>query len=139
ELAAAGLDVPLTAPTGPGRGRSALDRFRRNPRAIVGATIVVALCLMALLAPILAPYPPEVQSLALRYRPPSPEHWMGTDSFGRDVLSRAMWAARVSLAVGVLAVAVSISISVVVGSLAGYYGGRLDNLLMRFTDMMLAF
>ncbi|HEY7062231.1 MAG TPA: ABC transporter permease [Chloroflexota bacterium] len=139
ELAAAGLDVAPSAPTGPGRGRSALDRFRRNPRAIVGATIVVALCLMALLAPLLAPYPPEVQSLALRYRPPSPEHWMGTDSFGRDVLSRAIWAARVSLAVGVLAVAVSISISVVVGSLAGYYGGRLDNLLMRFTDMMLAF
>ena len=139
ELVAVGLDGPLTPPARALRSRSALDRFRRNPRAIVGASIVVALCAIALFAPRLAPYPPEVQSLALRYRPPSPEHLMGTDSFGRDILSRAIWASRVSLAVGVLAVAVSISISVVVGSIAGYYGGRLDNALMRFTDMMLAF
>jgi peptide/nickel transport system permease protein len=130
------------APAAPGRaarGRSAWDRFRRNPRAIVGASIVAVLCAIAVLAPLLAPYPPEVQSLALRNQAPSPAHWMGTDSFGRDVLSRAIWASRVSLAVGLLAVAVSITVSVVVGTIAGYYGGRLDNMLMRFTDMMLAF
>ena len=139
DLVEAGLGGPFTAPGRAGRSVSALDRFRRNPRAIVGASIVVALCAIALLAPLLAPYPPEAQSLALRYRPPSPEHLMGTDSFGRDILSRAIWASRVSLAVGVLAVAVSISISVTMGSIAGYYGGRLDNALMRFTDTMLAF
>jgi peptide/nickel transport system permease protein len=139
DLVEAGLAAPLTAAGRAGRSRGALDRFRRNPRAIVGASIVAALCAIALFAPLLAPYPPEVQSLALRYRPPSPEHWMGTDSFGRDILSRAIWASRVSLAVGVLAVVVSISISVVMGSIAGFYGGRLDNVLMRFTDLMLAF
>lgn len=139
ELTGDGLDGLLTTPGPAARSRSALARFRRNPRAIVGASIVAALCAIALLAPVLAPYPPEIQSLALRYRPPSPEHLMGTDNFGRDILSRAMWASRVSLAVGILAVTVSITISVVVGSLAGYYGGRLDNVMMRFTDMMLAF
>lgn len=139
ELTGDGLDGLLTTSGPTARSRSALDRFRRNPRAIVGASIVAALCAIALLAPVLAPYPPEIQSLALRYRPPSPEHLMGTDNFGRDILSRAIWASRVSLAVGILAVTVSITISVVVGSLAGYYGGRLDNVMMRFTDMMLAF
>ena len=116
-----------------------LARLRRNPRALVGGSIVVALCAIAVLAPLLAPYPPEVQNLTLRYRPPSLEHLMGTDGFGRDILSRAIWAARISLSVGVLAVLVSITVSVLIGSIAGYYGGRLDNVLMRFTDMMLAF
>src|SRR4249919_3645624 len=102
--AAVGRDAALPLPGRPARGRSVLDRLRRNPRAVVGAGIVAALCAIALLAPLLAPYPPEVQSLALRNRPPSPEHWMGTDTFGRDILSRAMWASRVSLAVGILAV-----------------------------------
>ena len=138
-LAEEGLGGALAAPGPSGRSRGAWDRFRRNPRAIIGASIVAALCGIAIFAPLLAPYPPEVQSLALRNQPPSLAHLMGTDGFGRDILSRAIWASRVSLAVGILAVAVSITISVVLGSIAGFYGGRLDNVLMRFTDMMLAF
>jgi peptide/nickel transport system permease protein len=114
-------------------------RFRRNHRAVAGAVVVVVLCVIALLAPLLAPYPPEAQVLAQRYRPPGPEHLMGTDAFGRDILSRTIWASRISLAIGVVSVLISIAISTLVGAVAGYYGGRIGNLLMRFTDMMLAF
>jgi peptide/nickel transport system permease protein len=135
--AAPAAPADLTAP--PIRSRGVLQRLRSNPRAMVGAAIVVLLCAIALFAPLLAPYPPEAQALTQRYQPPSWAHPMGTDGFGRDILSRAIWASRISLSVGVLAVLVSITISVVVGSVAGYYGGRVDNALMRFTDMMLAF
>jgi peptide/nickel transport system permease protein len=139
DLAGQGPPQPYGAPRRATRSRGVLARLRRNPRALVGGSIVVALCAIAVLAPLLAPYPPEVQNLAARYRPPSLEHLMGTDGFGRDILSRAIWAARISLAVGVLAVLVSSTISVLIGAIAGYYGGRLDNGLMRFTDMMLSF
>ncbi len=118
---------------------SAFQRFRRNQRAVVGAGIVGLFCAIAVVAPLIAPYPPEAQALALRYRPPSAEHLMGTDGFGRDILSRALWASRISLSIGVVSVLVSIAISIGVGAIAGFYGGRLDNMLMRFTDMMLAF
>jgi peptide/nickel transport system permease protein len=101
--------------------------------------VIALLCVIALAAPLVAPYPPEAQSLAQRYRPPSAEHVMGTDGFGRDIFSRAVWAARISLTIGVISVLISIGISVLVGSLAGFHGGRVDNILMRFTDMMLAF
>ncbi len=121
------------------RRDSVWTRFRRNERAVIGAGILVFFCAMALLAPVVAPYPPEAQSLMQRYRPPSPEHLMGTDGFGRDILSRAIWASRVSLAIGVVSVLISIVISILVGATAGFYGGRIDNALMRFVDMMLAF
>jgi peptide/nickel transport system permease protein len=135
-------EQPLALPTGrtrPSRSRGAFARFRRNQRAVVGMGIVGLFCALAILAPLLAPYPPEAQTLAERYRPPSPAHLMGSDGFGRDVLSRALWASRISLAIGVVSVLISIVISILIGSLAGFYGGRLDNLLMRFTDVMLAF
>jgi peptide/nickel transport system permease protein len=124
---------------GGSRTVSVWRRFRRNHRAVAGAVVVVVLCVIALLAPLLAPYPPEAQVLAQRYRPPGPEHLMGTDAFGRDILSRTIWASRISLAIGVVSVLISIAISTLVGAVAGYYGGRIGNLLMRFTDMMLAF
>lgn len=121
------------------RRDSAWTRFRRNQRAVLGAAILVCLGALALLAPLVVPYAPEAQSLMQRYQPPSPDHWMGTDGFGRDILSRAIWASRVSLAIGVVSVLISIIISILVGATAGFYGGRLDNALMRFVDMMLAF
>src|SRR5690606_26180279 len=81
----------------------------------------------------------EAQQLSQRLRPPSAAHLMGTDQLGRDVLSRALWAGQISLAVGVISVLISVVISVAVGAAAGYYGGRVDHLLMRLTDVMLAF
>src|SRR4051812_24367820 len=139
DLAGEGPSLPRHAAGRAVRSRGTLERLRRNPRALIGTSIMLALCAIAVLAPLLAPYPPEVQNLVLRYRPPSPEHLMGTDGFGRDILSRAIWAARISLAVGMLAVLVSTTISVLIGTSAGYFGGRLDNGLMRFTDLMLSF
>lgn len=116
----------------------ALGQLSRNRRAMIGAVVIVVLCLLALGAPVVAPYPPEAQQLSQRLRAPSVEHLMGTDQLGRDVLSRAMWAGRISLAIGVVSVLISVVISVAVGAVAGYYGGRLDDLLMRLTDVMLA-
>src|SRR5688572_25652598 len=77
-------------------------RFLRNRRAVVGAAVIALLCAVALAAPLVAPYPPEAQTLAQRYRPPSGEHVMGTDGFGRDIFSRAVWASRISLSIGVV-------------------------------------
>ena len=116
----------------------ALRRWRRGT-LIVGGLILLVVSALALGAPVLAPYPPEQQSIVIRYRPPTPEHWMGTDGFGRDVLSRAVWASRVSLSIGVVSVLLSMVISTFVGGLAGFYGGTLDNGLMRLTDLMLVF
>lgn len=122
-----------------GRSATPLDRFLRNRRAIVGGVIVGALCLMALTAPLIAPYAPDAQDMANRFQPPSGEHLLGTDNFGRDILSRCIWAAQVSLSIGVVSVLLSIILAIIIGATAGYYGGRIDDLLMRFTDMMLAF
>lgn len=129
--------APLVLPAS--RRASLWTRFRRNQRALIGAAILLFFCALALLAPVIAPYPPEAQSLMQRYQGPSSAHWMGTDGFGRDILSRAIWASRVSLAIGVVSVLISIAISILVGATAGFYGGRLDNVLMRFVDMLLAF
>lgn len=134
-----GAVARVEGPAAAARRTGVLARFARNRRALVGGAIVLALCLLALLGPLVAPYPPEAQSLSQRLRPPSPEHWLGTDTLGRDVLSRALWASRITLAIGVVSALVSVLLSVLVGGLAGYYGGRVDNWLMRFTDLMLAF
>jgi peptide/nickel transport system permease protein len=114
-------------------------RFLRNRRAVVGATVLVLFCTLALLAPLVAPYPAEHQRLLERLKPPGPGHIMGTDGLGRDVLSRAIYACRVSLPIGIAAMLVSMSVGVAVGMIAGYAGGTIDNILMRFTDLLLAF
>jgi peptide/nickel transport system permease protein len=105
----------------------------------VGATVLVLFCALALLAPLIAPYPAEHQRLVERLKAPGPGHIMGTDGLGRDVLSRAIYACRVSLPIGIAAMLVSMSVGVAVGMLAGYAGGNIDNILMRFTDLLLAF
>jgi peptide/nickel transport system permease protein len=124
--------VPRSAP---GLGR----RLLRNRRAVVGGVIVLAFCMLAIGAPVLAPYAPEAQTLALRNRPPSLEHLMGTDALGRDILSRAIWAARVSLSIGIVSVLLSAVLSTTIGAIAGYAGGWIDGVLMRLTDAFLAF
>jgi peptide/nickel transport system permease protein len=113
-------------------------RFRRNPRAVAGLLILLVFGALALLAPVVAPYAPEAQDLTLRFRPPSLDHVMGTDGFGRDILSRALWACRITLAIAVISVLISVVLSVAVGALAGYHGGLIDNGLMRVTEAMLA-
>ena len=114
-------------------------RFARNRRALIGGVVLVCFCLLALLAPVIAPHPAEYQRLVERLQEPDRTHLMGTDGLGRDVFSRALYACRVSLPIGIAAMAVSMSVGIGIGLLAGYFGGRIDNILMRFTDVLLAF
>ena len=112
-------------------------RFRRHPGAIVGALVLGLLTLAVLLAP-LSPYDPEISDLAARFQPPSWQHPMGTDALGRDLLTRVLYGGRISLTVGLLVVAISLAIGVPIGALAGFYGGRVDSILMRLTDIFLS-
>jgi peptide/nickel transport system permease protein len=121
--------------------RIALRRFSANSLAVAAVYVILALYVVAALAPILAPYEPAAieNVLDTRYLPPSAEHLFGTDEFGRDLFSRAVYGARVSLSVGLLAVVVAVTVGTVYGAVAGFFGGWLDNLLMRIVDVIIAF
>jgi peptide/nickel transport system permease protein len=114
-------------------------RLTRNRLALSGLTLVVGMFAVAILAPWLAPYDPNSIDLKQVLMPPSPAHLLGTDTLGRDVLSRIIFGARVSLLVGFVAVGISSLVGMLVGALAGYYGGRIDQILMRLVDLMLCF
>ena len=113
-------------------------RFRRHHLAAVSLVVVVIIVGAALLAPLIAPYDPDA-IVGTFSGAPSAEHWLGTDQIGRDVLSRLLYATRISLLVGVLATLISTVIGVVLGLLAGYFGGVIDMIIMRFTDMVMSF
>ena len=111
----------------------------RNPSAVIGALIILLVALMAILAPWLAPYDPVSINLADRLSPPSPQHWFGADELGRDILSRVMHGARVSLIIGLVVIAIAGGLGTLLGATAGYLGGRADNLIMRVMDVILSF
>jgi peptide/nickel transport system permease protein len=113
-------------------------QFRHHRAALAGLAVVVVLSVACGLAPVLAPYSPDAPNVELIREPPSVSHPMGTDQLGRDQFSRLMHGGRFSLQVGVLATVIAIVVGTAMGALSGYYGGRLDPLLMRFTDFMLA-
>src|SRR5262245_56503645 len=140
-MAERALDVAGVMPSVSGAGARAGEwrRFAANRRAVVGAVVLVSLALSALLAPVLAPYDPHEQRRGVVADPPSAAHPMGTDNFGRDVLSRALWGGRVSQLVGLLAMAVSVVVGIVVGGLAGFYGRSVDTALMRLTETVVTF
>lgn len=119
--------------------RRALYRAIRSPQFIIGAALVTLFVLMAVLGPVLSPYSPTAQKMSLRLKPPSAAHVLGTDDFGRDVLSRILYGAMPSLQVSVLSVAGSLVIGVIIGLVAGYRGGWTDTLLMSLMDVLLAF
>ncbi len=114
-------------------------RFSRNILSVIAATIVLCLIIVALLADIIAPYDPTSIDVYNVLSPPSKAHLLGTDDLGRDLLSRIIWGSRVSLMVGFVAVGIALMIGVIIGSMAGFYGGKIDAVLMRFVDIMLAF
>jgi peptide/nickel transport system permease protein len=114
-------------------------QFRRNHLALGGGAVVLLLTLAAVLAPLLAPYDPAAYDVKKILLPPSPAHWFGTDQIGRDVLSRMLYGARISMAVGFVSVGIAVLLGTLIGSLAAFYGGRVDELLMRFVDLMLNF
>jgi peptide/nickel transport system permease protein len=115
------------------------SRLQRNRMAVAGLVLVLGLFAVALLAPWLAPYDPNFIDLKQVLMPPGPAHLLGTDTLGRDVLSRIIFGARISLLVGFVAVGIATLIGVLVGALAGYYGGAMDAILMRLVDLMLCF
>jgi peptide/nickel transport system permease protein len=106
---------------------------------MAGLVLITILALIALLAPVLAPADPLKQVLSTRLKPPSAAHWLGTDQLGRDVLSRMIYGARISLMIGIVVVGLAASIGTLVGLVAGYTGGWLDEGLMRLTDVFFAF
>jgi peptide/nickel transport system permease protein len=120
------------------RQRSWFPRRWRNPVGMIGAAIILLTVLTALFAPILAPYSPSDQS-SPRLTAPSREHLMGTDELGRDTFSRVVFGSRVSLQVGMVAVAVALLIGMAGGIAAGFYGGTIDSIIMRFVDLLFAF
>jgi peptide/nickel transport system permease protein len=115
------------------------QRFMKNKMALAGSTIGVAFFAVSLLAPWIAPYDPGAIDLKLVLMPPSAAHLLGTDQLGRDVLSRMIWGAKISLKVGFAATGLAIFIGTILGAIAGYYGRWVDAVIMRFVDIMLCF
>lgn len=136
----AGATIPLAlrgAPTD--RLATAAYFIRRNPRMLVGGAIVLGWLLAALFAPYVAPYDPIKVNVLDSLQPPNPQHWLGTDDLGRDVLSRVIWGARISLSVGLISVSIGLLVGTSLGLGAGYLGGKFDLFVMRGIDALLAF
>ncbi|MFH1644959.1 MAG: ABC transporter permease [Candidatus Omnitrophota bacterium] len=116
-----------------------IKNFLNNRLAVFGGVVVLLLAVVALFAPFLSPYDPTDVNIQQALREPSFNHLFGTDHLGRDVLSRIIFGARVSLSIGFSSVGIAVFIGLLIGSIAGYYGGRIDSFLMRFVDIMLCF
>ena len=114
-------------------------QFRSNGLAMIGLITAVVMILLSLAAPLIAPYNPSAQDLAGRLAPPSPEHWLGTDELGRDLLTRVLYGGQITLGMVVAVVLLVAPVGLAVGSIAGYLGGLADRILMRVTDVFLAF
>ncbi len=138
-MAATDLTDTLQAP----RRDSAQFRFwrrlTRHKLGMVGLGMLVILVIAAVFAPIVAGIDPVVMDLKMKNKPPSAEHILGTDAIGRDVWARLVYGARVSLSVGLVAVGIYTSIALILGSISGYAGGPVDNVIMRFTDIIMCF
>ena len=116
-------------------------RFSRNPTAVIGAAIVILSILAAILAPWITPYPDHVGAVVnfrARHLPPSAEHWFGTDNVGRDIFTRVIFGLRISLLLALVVLGTAIPIGTTLGLLAGYFGGWVEIVIMRLTDIALA-
>src|SRR5690242_3476412 len=127
------MDETLESP-----GRRALRRLLKRKGAVAGLIVIATFILLALLAPLVAPYDPIATSWTLVRKPPSAAHWFGTDDLGRDVLTRVIYGARASLLAGLISVGIALTIGVPLGLISGYRGGFVDALISRITDAMLA-
>jgi peptide/nickel transport system permease protein len=114
------------------------DRLWRSQRGLVGGLVVALILAVGTLAPAIAPYSYSTQSLLTRLERPSAAHWLGTDGFGRDILTRVIWGGRVSLEIGLLATGLSVIVGTVLGGIAAYFGGAVDTAIMRVADVFMA-
>ncbi len=122
-----------------GRFRNLEDmwiRMKRNKLAMLGLVILVILILVAIFADFIAPYSFNEQNLANQFQKPNKDHWFGTDDLGRDIFSRVVYGSRISLRVGFISVGIALIVGTAIGAVTGYFGGRVDNLLMRFIDVL---
>ena len=131
-------DLTLQAEKGTSLWEDAWRRLKKNKLALFGLGLLSSFVLIALLTPWIAPYAYDAQNLDLGATPPSAAHWLGTDIFGRDLLTQIMYGGRISLAVGFVATAVALLIGVTWGAIAGYVGGRVDAVMMRIVDILYA-
>lgn len=131
------IDEPLSRP----QSQAAIvwRQLRQNRAALLGAAIVLLEILIAIFAPFVAPRDPYEQVIYDALQPPSSTYWLGTDEVGRDILSRIIFGLRISLRVGLISVGIGGSVGVLLGLIAGYYGGHIDNLILRLVDVWLAF
>ena len=115
-------------------------RFRKNKLAVIGLTLFVAMALVAIFADFIADYEQYVitQNISQRLQPPSGDNILGTDQFGRDIFARIIHGARISLSMGLLTISASLTLGAIIGSISGYYGGKIDSFLMRIMDVILA-
>ena len=120
---------PGSTPTRLSRSQRIAHAARLNPLATAGVVLVAVFVMLAIFAPLIAPQDPATIDLPSRLTPPSPAHWFGTDELGRDILSRVIYGARISMLVGISVVSFSLVLGLVVGSIAGYYGGRVDRVV----------
>ncbi|WP_371870124.1 ABC transporter permease [Gemmobacter megaterium] len=121
-----------------GQGYRLARALARNPLAMVGLAVIVLLLVMAALAPWIAPYSPLEGMLSNRLQPPSSAHWMGTDELGRDIFSRVVHGSRITLMIVILVAVIAAPLGLIIGTVAGYYGGWVDKVLMGLTDIFLS-
>ncbi len=114
-------------------------QFKRNRLALIGLCILLFFVIVSILAPVLATHDRDSYDFTVADEPPSSEHWLGTDEIGRDIYTRLLHGGRVSLSVGIVATSIQLVIGIILGSIAGYKGGMVDTVIMRITDMVLAF
>ena len=146
DTSSAGLHAWLISDTPESRRQARLGQlyrqwlaFKRNPMAVAGLVIIVLLLLIAAFAPLIAPFDPIAQALDKRLMPPSSTNWFGTDALGRDIFSRIVYGTRITLVIVLLVVVTVGPFGLLIGAISGYYGGWVDRLLMRITDVFLAF
>ncbi len=119
--------------------RHTLYLIRKSPLTLLGVILFTLFILTAIFAPLIAPYDPYKANLKEAFQPPSWRHPFGTDEMGRDIFSRVVWGARISLRVGITVVSIALCIGTILGGIAGYFGGLIDEVIMRVTDLVLAF
>jgi peptide/nickel transport system permease protein/oligopeptide transport system permease protein len=119
--------------------QDAWKRLKRNNAAMIGLVMVILFVIVAITAPLLAPQDPYEIDLGSVLQEPSLQHWLGTDYYGRDLMSRVIYGSRISLSVGIIVQVIALSIGTLMGSLAGYYGGKIDMFIMRIVDIVMSF